>query len=215
MARLLRAKIVVVSDSVAQGRREDRSGPALRELLQARGWVVAAYEVLPDESDQIRQRLETWTDLDDCDAVFTTGGTGLGPRDITPEATRALLEKEIPGLAELMRAEGLTKTRMAALSRGVAGGRKGKLIINLPGSIRGACESLESIVEVLPHAGSTSSRVAPRMRNNLLRACAWRPRCPFDWIFCLTPHLLCYHSTSSKEEASACFTNTDRSLSFL
>lgn len=152
MARLLRAKILILSDSVARGRREDRSGPAVREVLEARGWAVAACDVLPDETDQIRGRLEKWTDGDDCEAVFTAGGTGVGPRDVTPEATRAVLDKEIQGLAELMRAEGAKKTRMAALSRGLVGVRKGKLIVNLPGSVRGARDSLESIVDVLPHA---------------------------------------------------------------
>ncbi|MGO9268870.1 MAG: molybdenum cofactor biosynthesis protein B [Terriglobia bacterium] len=149
---MLRAKILVLSDSAVAGRREDRSGPAVRERLESNGWAVVAYEIVPDDADQIRQRLEAWTDADDCDAVFTTGGTGLAPRDVTPEATRAVLEKEVPGLAELMRAEGLRSTRMAALSRGVAGVRKGKLIVNLPGSVRGARESLASILDLLPHA---------------------------------------------------------------
>jgi molybdopterin adenylyltransferase len=149
---MLRAKILVLSDSAVAGWREDRSGPAVRERLESYGWAVVAYEILPDHADQIRQRLEAWTDTDDCDAVFTTGGTGLAPRDVTPESTRAVLEKEVPGLAELMRAEGLKSTRMAALSRGVAGVRKGKLIVNLPGSVRGARESLESILGLLPHA---------------------------------------------------------------
>ncbi len=148
----LRAKILVLSDAVAAGRREDRAGPAVRELLLAHGWAVAACEVLPDDADQIRSRLEAWTGADDCDAVFTAGGTGLGPRDFTPEATRAVLEKEVPGLTELMRAAGVRQTRKAALSRGVAGVRQGKLLINLPGSPRGARESLESILEILPHA---------------------------------------------------------------
>ncbi len=148
----LRAKILVLSDAAAAGRREDRSGPAVREMLEARGWVVQVCEVLPDDADQIRRRLEAWTDGQDCDAVFTTGGTGLSPRDVTPEATRNVVEKEIPGLAELMRAEGVRKSRMAALSRGLAGVRKGKVIVNLPGSVRGARESLESILDILPHA---------------------------------------------------------------
>ncbi len=113
---------------------------------------MTALELLPDEFDQIRDRLETWTDSEDCDAVFTSGGTGLSPRDVTPEATRSIIEKEVPGLAELMRAEGTKNTPLAALSRGVVGVRKRKLIVNLPGSPRGARESLESIVKVLPHA---------------------------------------------------------------
>jgi len=148
----LRAKILVLSDATAAGRREDRSGPAVRELLESQGWVVKALEVLPDDADRIQATLVAWTEGGDCDAIFTTGGTGLGPRDVTPEATQAVVEKQIPGLAELMRAEGVKKTRMAALSRGIVGARKGKLIVNLPGSPRGACESLESVIELLPHA---------------------------------------------------------------
>jgi len=148
----LRAKILVLSDAAAGGRREDRSGPAVRELLEKRGWLVKALDVLPDDEGRIKAALVAWTEGDDCDAVFTSGGTGLGPRDVTPEATQAVVEKQFPGLAELMRAEGIKKTRMAALSRGIVGARKGKLIVNLPGSPRGACESLESVIELLPHA---------------------------------------------------------------
>jgi molybdopterin adenylyltransferase len=152
MTRNFRAKILVLSDLATRGEREDRSGPAVREILEAHGWHVTALEVLPDELDQIRSRLEAWTDSEDCDAVFTCGGTGIGPRDVTPEATRSVIETEIPGLEELMRAEGTRSTPLAALSRAVAGVRKSKLIVNLPGSPRGARESLESIIAVLPHA---------------------------------------------------------------
>ena len=148
----LRAKILVLSDAAAASRREDRSGPAVRELLEAHGWLVKQLEVLPDDASLIQSTLLAWTDGDDCNAVFTSGGTGLGPRDVTPEATRAVIEKEVPGLAELIRAEGIKKTPLAALSRGIVGARKQKLIVNLPGSPRGACESLASIIELLPHA---------------------------------------------------------------
>ncbi len=146
-----RAQILILSDASSRGERADLSGPAVREVLEARGWQVAAIEILPDDLTAIRKRLEALTNADECDAVVTSGGTGVGPRDVTPEATRSVIEKEIPGLAELMRAEGVKKTRRAALSRGLVGARNAKLIVNLPGSPRGARESLESIIDLLPH----------------------------------------------------------------
>ncbi len=152
MNRILRARILVLSDLATQGQREDRSGPAVRDILEAHGWQVAAIDLLPDNFEQIRDRLKEWTESEDCDAVFTSGGTGLGPRDVTPEATRSVIETEVPGLPELMRAEGTKSTPLAALSRAVVGVRKRKLIVNLPGSPRGARESLESIIDILPHA---------------------------------------------------------------
>lgn len=151
-AMRLRAKILVLSDTAAAGQREDRSGAAVRATLEAHGWHVEAPEVLPDEFNEIKRRLEIWTDGDDCDAVFTTGGTGLAPRDVTPEATHAVSDKEIPGLAERMRAEGVKHNLNAVLSRAIVAVRRGRLIVNLPGSVRGARESLESIIEILPHA---------------------------------------------------------------
>lgn len=151
MPETLRAKILVLSDGAHRGAREDRTGPATRDLLEENGWTVTAVEILPDDETHIRERLTQWTDADDCDVVFTCGGTGVGPRDVTPEATRAVIDKEIPGLAEMMRLEGFKKTRQAVLSRAVVGICKGKLIINLPGSVRGARESASFILDLLPH----------------------------------------------------------------
>ncbi len=143
---------MVVSDSAARGEREDRAGTAVREILEAHGWQVLTLQILPDEAAEISRHLETWADDGGCDAIFTSGGTGLGPRDVTPEATRAVLDKEIPGLGERMRAEGEKHTLNAMLSRALAGCRNRVLIVNLPGSVRGARQSLEAILETLPHA---------------------------------------------------------------
>ena len=148
---MLRAHILVLSDASSRGERPDLSGPVVREILEAHGWQVGPIEILPDDLETVRRKLQALTDADGFDAVVTAGGTGVGPRDVTPEATRAVIERDIPGLAELMRAEGIKKTRRAALSRGLVGVRKGKLIVNLPGSPKGARESLESIVDLLPH----------------------------------------------------------------
>jgi molybdenum cofactor synthesis domain-containing protein len=139
MPASLRACILVLSDAASRGEREDRSGRR-RKVLEAHGWHPAI-QILPDEVGRIRDRLIALSDQNDCDGVFTTGGTGLATRDVTPEATRAVIKREIPGLAELMRAEGAKKTRTAALSRGVVGVRKNTIIVNLPGSPQGAAES--------------------------------------------------------------------------
>ena len=147
-----RAAIVTVSDSVAQGTRQDLSGPAVARLLEAEGWTVRSTEVLPDDFSLLRERLAALTSDVDVDAVFTTGGTGVGPRDRTPEATTSVMERSLPGLAELMRRDGMRKTPLAALSRAVVGVKGKTLLINLPGAPEGAEDSLRAILPLLPHA---------------------------------------------------------------
>lgn len=146
-----RAHVITVSDGVAAGTRVDTSGQALRELLQRAGFEVSGPEVVPDEQALITDVVITAV-VAGADVVVTTGGTGLGPRDVTPQATSALIDYEVPGLAELMRRTGERSTPMAALSRGVAGVRAQSLIVNVPGSAKGATESLEALMPVLGHA---------------------------------------------------------------
>lgn len=146
----MRAVVLTVSDRASAGQLHDESGPAVGRLLEEAGFEVSAIKVLPDVHDLIAQYLATASVHHQL--VVTTGGTGLGPRDVTPEATRSVLDYEVPGLAELMRAAGTRKTPMAALSRSLAGVRGHTLIVNLPGSVTGATESLAAIVPVLGHA---------------------------------------------------------------
>lgn len=147
-----RAIVITVSDSASRGERQDLSGPAARETLEKMGCEVTAIQILPDEVTEIRENLIRLSDLDGIDLVVTTGGTGLAPRDVTPEATAAVIEKEVPGLAELMRFEGAKTTPRAALSRARAGVRKRTLILNLPGSVKGVRECLNAIAPILSHA---------------------------------------------------------------
>ncbi|HUR37137.1 MAG TPA: MogA/MoaB family molybdenum cofactor biosynthesis protein, partial [Terriglobales bacterium] len=137
-----RAVILTISDSVSSGTREDTAGPALKDLLSSEGFVVVGREVVPDDQSTIAKALIRLCDSNDL--IVTTGGTGLGPRDVTPEATRSVCEREVPGMAEVMRAEGLKTTPFAALSRSVCGCRGEALIVNLPGNPSGAMDSLRS-----------------------------------------------------------------------
>ncbi len=149
---MIKAAVLTISDSVFAGKRADLSGPAVREKLERMGWSVSVLEVVPDEFGMISDRLATLADGNQVSAIFTTGGTGIAARDVTPEATRSVLHREIPGLGEVMRDRGRSSTPLAVLSRGIAGTRGRVLMVNLPGSPKGAVESLDAIVDVLPHA---------------------------------------------------------------
>lgn len=144
--------MLTVSDRSARGERQDGSGPAVERVVEQRGWKVVARGLVPDDSLRIQAELRSWSEADAADLILTTGGTGLGPRDVTPEATRAVLDREVPGIPEAMRAAGSRMTPYAALSRQVAGQRRRALIVNLPGSPRAAAESLESVLAILIHA---------------------------------------------------------------
>jgi len=148
----MRVVILTISDSVSHGVRGDASGPALRERCLQLGWDVVAEAVLPDEPASIRERLISLVNDGAAELILTTGGTGIGPRDSTPEATKEACQKLLPGIPEVMREYGRKKNPRAALSRGVAGIRGNVLIVNLPGSPRGAVESLDAVAELLPHA---------------------------------------------------------------
>ena len=148
----MRVAVVTVSDSVSRGERQDRSGPGVAERCGALGWQVVSCEALSDDRVALEKRLAALADSASVDVVLTTGGTGVGPRDTTPEATAAVCQKILPGLGELMREKGREKNPRAVLSRAVAGVCKSALIVNLPGSPRGAIESLDVVADLLPHA---------------------------------------------------------------
>jgi len=148
----MRAAILTLSDKGARGERVDASGPALSAWLAERGVTTVAAEVIADEYQQIIAKLTAWADSDTADLILTTGGTGVSPRDVTPEATMQVVTRLIPGMAELMRLRSMEKTKMAALSRAVVGIRAQSLIINLPGSPKGAVENLEAVWQVIGHA---------------------------------------------------------------
>lgn len=149
---MIKVAILTASDKGSRGERQDRSAQVIRDLVAGIGGEVVAYDVVPDEREVIAEKLVQYTDQEQLDLVLTTGGTGLGPRDVTPEATMDVVERLIPGIAEAMRVKGLEKTPHAMLSRAVAGSRGRALIINLPGSPRAVKENLDVVLPAIPHA---------------------------------------------------------------
>jgi molybdenum cofactor synthesis domain-containing protein len=149
------ALILTISDTASAGKRDDASGPEARRILEEAGFVVHSIEILPDERDVIESRIRRACDSEGFTLVLTSGGTGLSPRDVTPEATLAVIERNVPGIAEVMRYESLKITPRAALSRAVSGIRGSTLIINLPGSVKGVRECLSAVRPVLAHAVET------------------------------------------------------------
>jgi molybdopterin adenylyltransferase len=148
----MRVAVLTISDSVARGEREDLSGPSVVAGCRGLGWEIISSLRLPDDAAAIREHLEGLADSGRVDLILTTGGTGIGPRDNTPEATTAVADRILPGIGEEMRRKGLEKTATAILSRGVAATRGKVLILNLPGSPKGAAESLDAVAHLVPHA---------------------------------------------------------------
>ena len=149
---MLNAGVLTISDKGARGQRYDESGKVIKDNLSSAGGQVIKYEVIPDEAETISHKLTEWADEGDVDVIITTGGTGLSPRDNTPEATLSVIDKEVPGIAEAMRLRGLEFTPFAILSRAKSGIRDRTLIINLPGSPDGVKQSLQAILPAIPHA---------------------------------------------------------------
>lgn len=149
---MIRAGILIISDRASRGQRQDLCGPLLKKMLGELGAEILTCEIIPDEANLITERLRHLTDRLGCDLVLTSGGTGLGPRDVTPEATRSVIEREVSGLSEAMRVLNFSKSPFSLISRGICGTRGRTLIINLPGSPKGVKECLEVILKTIPHA---------------------------------------------------------------
>jgi len=149
---VIKVGILTLSDKGSKGEREDLSGKVLKDLSEVEGWKVIKYEIIPDEKEQIVKILKIWVDKEKLDFIITTGGTGVYPRDVTPEATKEIIEKEIPGIPEYIRYISYPLTPMAALTRGVAGIRKKTLIINLPGSPKAIKEIFPKLIPIIKHA---------------------------------------------------------------
>jgi molybdenum cofactor synthesis domain-containing protein len=147
--------VLTISDKGAAGERQDKSGQAIRQIFSRMDVRIVNSDIIPDDKELIVQKLVKWADEDNLDVIITTGGTGLGPRDVTPDATLAVVDRIVPGFAEAMRAESLKKTPHAMLSRAVVGTRGKCLIVNLPGSPKAVRECLEVILPALPHAVET------------------------------------------------------------
>jgi molybdenum cofactor synthesis domain-containing protein len=148
---MIRVGILVISDKASRKERKDESGPIMKEMVKKLPAEVSEYKIIPDEKDQIKENLINWVDKLRLDLILTSGGTGIGPRDVTPEATKEVIEKEVPGFVEAMRVKGLEKTPFSMLSRALVGVRKKCLIINLPGSPKAVKENLEVILPALKH----------------------------------------------------------------
>jgi molybdenum cofactor synthesis domain-containing protein len=167
---MIRVGILTISDRGSRGERADESGPLLKQMAERQGWAVEREGIVPDELAAIQGTLVNWADAVHLDLILTTGGTGFAPRDVTPEATQAVIDREAPGLAEAMRAASLQKTLHAMLSRAVCGIRKRTLIVNLPGSPKAARENLETILPALPHAMALLQELPDSERGHQLAA---------------------------------------------
>lgn len=148
---MIKVGILVISDKASRGERKDESGPIMKEMVKKLPAEVSEYKITPDEKDQIKENLINWVDKLKLDLILTSGGTGIGARDVTPEATKEVIEKDLPGFVEAMRIKGLEKTPFSMLSRAIVGTRKKSLIINLPGSPKAVRENLEFILPALKH----------------------------------------------------------------